>query len=69
MTDFPAIGEIVRVPWGLAEGRGIVRRVHAWPGRPYVRVEMTAELNPDVIFEPVEFTLPLDSLQPETTAV
>lgn len=63
MDEALKLGEVVIVPWGLAEVRGTVAELYGSAPRAHVVVELTPAISGDVVEEPTTVSLPLDSVR------
>lgn len=57
------VGEVVIVPWGLAEVRGTIAEIYGNAARAHVVIELNAEVSGDVVDEPTTVSLPLESVR------
>lgn len=57
------VGEVVVVPWGLAEVRGTIAEIYGNAKRIHVVIELTPEVSGDVVDEPTTVSLPVDSVR------
>jgi hypothetical protein len=62
MTEDLKAGEVVVIPWGLDEVRGIVAEVYGIGSRARVVVELSPELSGYVVDEPTTVALPLGAV-------
>lgn len=63
MNEPLKVGEVVVVPWGLAEVRGTIVEIYGNAARAHVVIELTPEVSGDVVDEPTTVSLPLDSVR------
>jgi len=63
MNQSLKVGEVVVVPWGLAEVRGTIAEIYGNATRAHVVIELTPEVSGDVVDEPTTVSLPLRSVR------
>ena len=63
MDEALKIGEVVIVPWGLADVRGTVAELYGNGVLAHVVVELTPAISGDVVDEPTTVSLPVDSVR------
>ena len=57
------VGDVVVVPWGLAEVRGTIAEIYGSATRAHVVIELTPDVSGDVVDEPTTVSLPLESVR------
>ncbi len=62
MDEALKVGDVVIVPWGLAEVRGTVVELYGSAPRAHVVVELTPAISGDVVDERTTVSLPIDSV-------
>jgi len=57
------LGEVVVVPWAIAEVQGTIAEISGSATRAHVVVELTPEVSGEVVDEPTTVSLPLESVR------
>lgn len=63
MSQELKVGEVVIVPWGLAEVRGTIAEIYGNAARAHVVIELTPEVSGDVVDEPTTVSRSLESVR------